>query len=132
VVGSDGIFSSTEDGGVLLSEREAVYTGGRSVISGVADGSRKSTGSKLRGYVGGGVEELMKGAASFGGEDGGVEESQGCSRVPEIAWSIGCAAVVISDGGGSWISVLELTGIVCPLYASLICLRSVLARRTTN
>jgi hypothetical protein len=39
VVGSDGTLSSTDDGGVLLSEREAVYTGGRSVISGVGDGS---------------------------------------------------------------------------------------------
>ena len=31
-------LSSTEDDGVLLSEREAVYRGGRSVISGVGDG----------------------------------------------------------------------------------------------
>ena len=38
VVGSDGTLSSTEGGGVLLSEREAVYAGDRSVISGVGDG----------------------------------------------------------------------------------------------
>lgn len=37
VVGSDGTLSSTDEGGVLLFEREAVYTGGRSVISGVGD-----------------------------------------------------------------------------------------------
>ena len=36
MVGSDGTLSSTEDGGVLFSEREAVYTGGRSVGLGMS------------------------------------------------------------------------------------------------
>ena len=52
VVGSDGTLPYTEDGGVLLSEREAVYTGGRSIISGVGDGLRSGTASRLAGYVG--------------------------------------------------------------------------------
>ena len=37
IVGSDGTLSSTKDGSVLLSERQAVYRGGCSVISGVGD-----------------------------------------------------------------------------------------------
>ena len=37
-VRSDGTLSSTENGGVLLSEREEVYMGGRSIILGVGDG----------------------------------------------------------------------------------------------
>ena len=59
----------------------------------------------------------MIGAASFGGKDGEVEESQGLGRVLGIAWGIGCEAAVISDVGGSCILRLELAGTVCPLYA---------------
>jgi hypothetical protein len=53
------------------------------------------------------VEGMMIGATSFGGEDGGVEESQGCGGVLGIACGI---AVVIWNVGGSWISGPELAG----------------------
>jgi len=43
----------------------------------------------------------MTGIASFGGENGGVEETQGDGGGPGAAWGIGCAEVVISDVGGS-------------------------------
>jgi hypothetical protein len=86
-------------------------------------------GSRLRGYVGGGVEGMTIGTASSCGEDGGVEESQGCGGVLEIACGI---AVVISDVGVPWISGLELAGTVCSLYALLICPWSMSATRTTN
>ena len=69
-VGSDATRSSTEDDGVLLSELEAVYTCGRSVISGVGDGSWRSTDSRLRRYVRGGIEGMVISVASFGGEMG--------------------------------------------------------------
>ena len=56
----------------------------------------------LGGYVGGGVEGTT-GTASFGGEDGGVEESQGCGVLGismACGVGMGCAAV-ISDVSGS-------------------------------
>jgi len=44
----------------------------------------------------------MAATASFGGEDGGVEETQGCGVRAGVG--IACAAVAISDLGGSLIS----------------------------
>lgn len=72
---------------------------------------------------------MIIGAASFGGKNGEVEESQGCGGVLEMAWGI---AIVISNVGGWWISGLELAGTVYPLYALLTFLWSVSASRTTN
>jgi len=113
---SDGTLSSTEhgDGEVLLfDEREAVYTGGRSVntTSAVGDCAVGScwrwvaAGSRLRGYVGGVVDGMGRGASSFGGEEdvGGGEKDHeggwGCgSVVPRIFWvavGIGCAAAIV-------------------------------------
>ena len=68
VVGSDGTLSSTEHGdgsARLFDEREAVYTGGRSVnttstVGDCAVGScwRCVAAVTLRGYVGGGVDGM--------------------------------------------------------------------------
>ena len=77
----------------------------------------------------------MTRTASFGGEDGGVEESQGCG-VPgiSIAVGMGCAAV-ISAVGGSIIRgemALGLVGTVSPLYALRICPWTASARSIMN
>ena len=50
----------------------------------------------------------MTGAASFGGDDGGVEETQGCGVRAGVG--INCAAVVISDVDSSLTSGLGGSG----------------------
>jgi len=68
---------------LLFDKREAVYTGGLSVHTTSAMGDctvdscwgRVAAAARLRGYVGGGVDGMMRGASSIGGEeDGGVGE----------------------------------------------------------
>ena len=64
--------------------------------------------ARLRGYVGGGVDGITRGASSFGGgEDGGGgeedhEDGRGCgSDVPGIFWGgvgIGCGVAVVISG----------------------------------
>jgi len=95
-VGSDGTLSSTEDGGVLLIEREAVYTGGRSVnnISGVGDCSGGSCWCAV-------VASRNQERWGCGGDVPGIS----CGGV-----GIGCAGVIL-DVGTSWISGLGGSGI---------------------